>query len=106
MEDVLQLENEIDIEAKGDEQEDQADDGEAPEAVADGAEVFDQLLLFERVAVGGFADPIQLIFDALEGGDLLLHLAAQFAVAVADLGQAPLDGLQIDLDDLGRLGSG
>jgi hypothetical protein len=100
---VLELDEEVDIQAQRDEEQDQADDGEGADAAADGAEVFDELLLLEGVAVCGFADAFELIFDALEVGALLLNLGAELAIAGADLGEAALDRLQIDVDGL-RLG--
>jgi len=73
--DVHELNKEVNVESERQGEDDDAGDGEIADAVTDGAEVFDHFLLFEGVAVGGFADALELIFDALEGGDLFLHLA-------------------------------
>ena len=63
---MLKLDEEVDVQAEGQRQEDQSDDGKGGDAAADGAEVFDQLLLFQSVAVGSFADAVELVF-----GDIL-----------------------------------
>jgi hypothetical protein len=60
-------------------------------------QVFEELLLLESVAVGGFANHLQLIFDALERGVLLHHLFAQAAMLRLELGQATLKRRKIDL---------
>ena len=86
VQDVLELEDQVAIEDEGSQQQEEADDGEGAEATADRAQIFDQLLLFEGVAVGGFADALEVILDTFQGGYLLLDLAAQLAMAVADLG--------------------
>ena len=99
--DVLHLEDEIDIHTQREHQENDADDGERDDAVAHGAQIFYQLLLLEGITVGGFSDALQLILDTLDGGDLFEHLAAQLAVAVADLCQAAFYRLEVDMH-LGR----
>lgn len=99
--DVLQFHDQIDVEAEGYEQEHQANDGEGADAAPDGAKILDQLLLLEGIAVGGFADAVKLVFDALQARDLLHYLGAQLAVTIADLGQATLHGLHVHMDNLG-----
>jgi hypothetical protein len=42
-----------------------------------------------------------VVLDAFQGGYLLLDLAAQLSMAVADFGQTALDGFHVDLDNLG-----
>jgi len=96
--DVLELDQEIEVEGEGTGEQDKADDGEGADAASHGAQVFDEFLLLEGIAVGGFADALKLVFDALEGGALLLDLGAELAVAGADLGQAALDGLKVYVD--------
>jgi hypothetical protein len=54
--------------------------------------------LFQSVTVGSFANAVELVFDPLEGGSLLLHLGAQLAMAGSYLGQASFDGFEVDLD--------
>ena len=60
--------------------------------IADGLEVFQEFLLLERVAVGGFTNHLQLIFDALQRGILLAHLVAEFAMLGMQLSEAVLNG--------------
>jgi hypothetical protein len=105
-ENVLKLDQEINVQAQGDGQQNQSDDGEGADTAADGAQVFDKFLLLQGITVGGFADALQLVFDALEGGALLDDLAAQFAMTGANLGEAALDGLQIDMDLMDLLNRG
>ena len=93
--DVLKLDQEVNIQAHGEDQEGQSDDGKGTDATANGAQVFNQLLLLEGITVGGFADPLELIFDTLEAGGLFNDLRAQFAMAGADFGQSTLDGLEV-----------
>jgi len=94
---VLELDDEVNVETERDGQKHCAEDGEGADAAAGRAQIFDQLLLFEGVTVGGFANALQLIFDPFKVGDLLKNLAAQFAIAVANLGQAVLDWLEVDV---------
>ena len=104
--DVLELDDQVDIEAKRDDQQEEADDGEGADTGADRPQILNQLLLLKSVAVGGFADTLQVVLDAFEGGDLLKHLAAQLTVAVADLGKAALHGFHVDVNDWGGWGRG
>ena len=100
---MLELDKEEDIHCDRKQQEHQADNGEGAEAGTDGAEIFDELLLLEGVAVGGFANTFELIFDALEGGDLFEDLGAQFAMAGGNLGEAALDGFEINFNGRRRV---
>jgi hypothetical protein len=97
VQDALELEDQVSVENQGEKKKGEADDGEGADAAADGAEVFDELLLFEGIAVCGFSDVLELVFDALKGGDVLGKLGAQLAIAGADLGEAALDGLKVNL---------
>ena len=99
---VLKLNEKVDIQAQGHQQQNQSNDGKGADAAADGTQVFYQLLLLEGIAVGGFADAVQLIFNALERGALLGDLSPELAMAGADFGEAALDWLQIDMDLLDR----
>lgn len=99
---VLELNQKVDVQAQRHQQQNQSDNGKGADAAADGAQVFDQLLLLQGIAVGGFADAVQLIFDAFERGALFGDLPPEFAMAGADFGEAALDWLQIDMNLLDR----
>jgi hypothetical protein len=51
--------------------------------------------LLEGVAVGGFADHFELIFDALEGGVLLDDLGAEFTLLGLERADAFFEGSKI-----------
>ena len=68
------------------------DDGKQVQLVAHPFQVLQQLLLFQGIAIGGFADHLKLIFDALERGVLLDNLVAQLAVLDFQIGQAVFEG--------------
>jgi hypothetical protein len=55
-------------------------------------EIFNQLLLLEGVAVSGFADRFQTIFDTFERVVLFDDLVAQLTVLSLEFGQAVFDG--------------
>jgi hypothetical protein len=102
---ALQLKDQETVYEEGEDEKDKPDHGEGVDPAANGAEVFYQLLLFEGVAVRGFADVIELVFDALEGGDILAYLGAQLTVggshlseSALHLAEALLDGFQINLN--------
>ena len=99
---VLELNEKVDIQAQGHQQQNQSNDGKGADAAADGAQVFDELLLLKGIAVGGFADAVELIFDAFERGALFGNLSPKLAMAGADFGEAALDWLQVDLNLLDR----
>ena len=96
MQDVLELDKEVHVEPQGDEEQHRADDGDDGDAATCGAEVFDEFLLLQGVAVGGLADALQLIFDALEGGALVGDLATELAVTVVNLSETAFQGIQIN----------
>lgn len=101
-EEVLQPPEEVGVEPEEDEQEDETDDGEVADAVADGAEIFDELLLLQGVAVGGFADAFEVIFDALEGAGLLLNLSLELSLGGLQVGETSLDGFEVYVNLRGR----
>jgi hypothetical protein len=94
---VLQLDEEEDIDSHGNREQNESDDGQGADAAANCAEVFDELLLFEGIAVGGFADPLEVIFDAFEGCAVLDDLVTEFAVAGANLGETAFDRFEVDM---------
>ncbi len=90
----MEIENDADDD--GDGQQAEGDQRYEVDLVADALEIFNQLLLLEGVAVSGFADHFQLIFDTLEGGVLFDDLVAQLAVLGLERGQAVFDECEID----------
>ena len=82
---MTKLEKKQDIEDDGNSQKGKGDVGENVDFGAYGFEVFEKFLLFKGIAVGGFADRLQVVFDALEGSILLDHLVAQGALLDAEV---------------------
>lgn len=97
------VEKEQDVEQDGRSEEGEGEDGKNVDLVSDGLEIFKQFLLFEGIAISGFADHLELIFNALEGGVLLAHLEAEVAMLGAEVSEAFLNGLEVN-SDVGRLG--
>jgi hypothetical protein len=87
---------EDDVDHDGDDEEQEGDHGEYVDLVADALEVFKELLLLEGVAVGGFADHLELIFDALEGGVLIGDLGAEVVVLGLEGADALFEGGEVD----------
>jgi len=64
--DAKDVEIKDDVEDERNGQEAEGDESKDVDFAADDFEVFHQFLLLKGIAVGGFADHLQLIFDALE----------------------------------------
>jgi hypothetical protein len=90
--DVANLEVKHNVEYDGDTEKSEGDKGENIDFAAHRFEVAEQFLLFKGVAVGGFADGLEVVFDALEGGILLHNLIAKSALLDAEIGKAFLEG--------------
>ena len=100
--DALDVEVEDDVDHDGDDEEQEGDHGKDVDLVANPFEVFEELLLLEGVAVSGFADHFELIFDALEGGVLLDDLGAELALLGLEGADAFFKGCQVDRRLWGR----
>jgi hypothetical protein len=94
--DALDVEVEDDVDHDGDDEEQEGDHGKDVDLVANPFEVFEELLLLEGVAVSGFADHFELIFDALEGGVLLDDLGAELALLGLEGADAFFEGGEVD----------
>ena len=80
----------------GDGQQAEGSHGYEVDLLAEIPEIFNQFLLLAGVAVSGFTDHFQAIFDAGEGGVLFDDLIAQLGVQGLELGEAVFDGRQVD----------
>ncbi len=96
-ENVLDLDQQVNVQRDGERQQQDSNENKAADPRAHGAHILDKLLLFQSVAVGGFAHTLQLILDALEGGALLCNLRPQLTMALAQLGHPALHRLQVDV---------
>ena len=96
--DVLHLDDQEGVDQQGEHEQDESDDGDGSDPAADGAEIFDELLLLQGVAVGGFADVVELIFKTLDSGGLFGDLGTELTVGSANFDEAALDWFQIDLN--------
>ena len=90
----VQIEDDVDHDRNDEEQE--GDHGKDVDLVADALEIFEEFLLFEGVAVGGFANHIELIFDALERGILVGDLGAQLVLLCLERADAFFDWGEVD----------
>jgi hypothetical protein len=90
----VQIEDDVDHD--GDDQEQEGDHGKDVDLVTDALEIFEELLLFEGVAVGGFANHFELIFDALERSVLIGDLSAEFTVLCLERGDALFERGKVD----------
>ena len=90
----MQIEDYIDHD--GDDEKQDGYHGEEVDFVADSLEVFEELLLFEGVAVGCFADHLELIFDAFEGGVLIGDLGTELVLLRLEGADAFFDGSEVD----------
>ncbi len=97
-EDVLQLNQQIHIQTHGKRKQDYTKHDQAAHARTDSANVLHQLLLLQRVAVGGLAHALQLVLHPLECRSLLDNLRTQLTMTRAQLADPTLDRLQIDMD--------
>jgi len=70
----VEIENHIEQNRQG--QQGERKKGKQTDLVADCLEVFKQLLLFKRIAIRGFTDHLQLVFDPFEGRILVHDLVA------------------------------
>jgi len=93
---ALEVEIEDHIEQNGQGQQGQRKQGKDVDLVADRLEIFKQFLLFEGIAIRGFSDHLQLIFNPLEGRVLVHDLVAKIAMLGVQLCDAILEGLQVD----------
>lgn len=94
---TFDVEKEDDVEGDRDGEEAQADEGNCLDSAAEMFEIFEKFLLLKRVAIGGFANHLQLIFDALERGILFHDLLAQAMVLSLERGQTMFKRDQIYL---------
>ncbi len=95
-ENTLDVHIEEQIQHDGDGEQTDGDDGNDIDFASNGFQILEKFLLFKGVAVGGFADELQLVFDALEGRILLDELLAQLTVLRLHFGKALLEGGQVD----------
>lgn len=90
----MQVENNVDRYRADEKQE--GDYCEYVDLVADAFEVFKELLLLEGIAVGGFADRFELVFDALERCVLVSDLRAELALLCLERADALFEGSEVD----------
>jgi len=85
--DAADVEIEKNIEQNGTGQHQQNQNGKEVDLCADAFQVLHQLLLLESIAVRGFPDHFQLIFNALDGGVLFLNLRMQLSLVFTKFNQ-------------------
>ena len=78
--------------------------GNKVDFLADAPQVFNQLLLSAGIAVGGLANPAQMIVYLVQSRSLLCNLVAELVLQSLDLGQFVFNGGQIDRLRQRRLG--
>ncbi len=93
---MANLEVKHDIEDDRDAEKGEGDERKNIDFAAHRFQVDEQFLLLKGIAVGGFADGLQVIFDALEGGIMLQDLVSKSALLNAQIGQAFLQGHDVD----------
>ena len=90
----------------GDGQQAEGSHGYEVDLLAEIPEIFNQFLLLAGVAVRGFTDHFQAIFDAGEGGVLFDDLIAQLGVQGLELGETVFDGAKSTGGAGGAAGAG